>query len=158
MIKPSFYILLFVLLFTSCNNVRQRRQNKSDSLINSISSDTTKRKEFSAPLMLISSSQIKPYKTVNIDGVNFQLVTDSKDDTSFIGTRDKSFITPEGYRVGMSLRQIKKKYRDKLLEEPGFGYFIVLPSKWCILFTVGQTMTEHAPTDTNKVSYIYRRH
>jgi len=108
--------------------------------------------------MLISSSQIRPYKTVNINGVNFQLVRDAKGDTSFIGTRDTSFITPEGFKVGMSLHQIRKKYRDKLLEEPGFGYFIVLPSKWCLQFIVGQTMTEHAPTDTNKVSYIYKRH
>jgi len=109
-------------------------------------------------LLLVSSAQMSPYRTINIGNSAFQLVKDSKGDTSFIGTWHKSFMTPEGYKVGMSLQRVKKEYRDNLLKEPGWGYYIELPSKWNLQFVVGQTATEHVPVDTTKVTYIFKRH
>jgi hypothetical protein len=93
---------------------------------------------------------LSSYKTIVIDNINFQLVKDAQGDTSFIGTSDKAFMTPDGFKIGMSLQQIKKIFRVKLQEEPGWGYYIELPSKWNLQFVVGQTATDHAPADTNK--------
>ncbi len=157
MTRSLFYILLFLFIGCSCGNADQRQQTKSDSLTKSISADTTNLSQFHETLLLVSSGQISPFKTIIIDNINFQLVKSSQGDTSFIGTWDKSFQTPEGYQVGTSLQQIKKAYRDKLLQEPGWGYFIELPSKWCLQFVVGQTATDHAPADTSKVTYVFKR-
>jgi hypothetical protein len=158
MTKFSFYILLFIFIGGSCGNADQGQQTKPDSLTKNISADTTKLPHFPDSLFLVSSGQMSPFKTVNIDNINFQLVKDSQGDTSFVGTWDKSFQTPEGYQVGTSLQQIKKMYRDKLQEEPGWGYYIKLPSKWSLHFVVGRTATDHAPADTNKVTYVFKRH
>jgi hypothetical protein len=159
MIKSPFYILLFVFISSSCaNKAGQRQQIKSDSLTKSIPADTTDLPHFPDSLLLVSGGQMSPFKTVNIDNINFQLVKNSKGDTSFVGTWDKSFQTPEGYQVGTSLQQIKKTYRDKLQKEPGWGYFIELPSKWSLQFFVEQTATDHVPADTHKVTYVFKRH
>ena len=157
MTKSFFYFLLSIFIISSCSNTDKKQQSNSESFANNVSGDTVNLSKFSDSLFLVSSGQMSPFKTINIDNINFQVVRDSEGDTNFIGTWDKSFVTPEGYKVGMSLQQIKMKYRDKIQKEPGWGYYIELPSKWNLQFVVGKTTTDHAPADSNKVSYIFKR-
>ena len=157
MCRSLFYILLFVFIGNSCGNAGRPQQIKSDSSKRNISAETTKLQDIHDSLLLVSSGQMSPFKTVNIDNIFFQWVRDSNGDTSFIGTWDKSFQTPEGYQVGTRLQQIKMTYRNKLEEVAGWGYFIELPSKWSLQFIVGKTATDHVPADTNKVTYVFKR-
>lgn len=107
--------------------------------------------------LLVSAGQMSPFNTIVINNITFQLVKDFHGDTTYIGTRDTSFITPEGYKVGMILQQIKMVYRNKLYKEPGWGFHAELPSKWSLLFAIGNTATDHPPTDTSRVTCIFKR-
>jgi len=57
-------------------------------------------------LMLISSGELMPYKTIRINSVDFDLVVNEKTDTIYLATRDKNFETPEGYAVGTKFAQL----------------------------------------------------
>jgi hypothetical protein len=152
------YITIFVLAISSCSGNCNTQNSSPDSSRSIASPDTNNITRSDDSVILVSSAQISPYKTINIGNSNFQLVKGVNDDTSFLSTCDKSFLTPEDYHVGMRFLQIKKAYRDKLREEPGWGYYIELPSKWNLQFIIGQTATEHTPFDTDTVTCIFKRH
>ena len=127
MSKNVSYITVFIFIFSSCSNAGKGKEAMSDPFTKTVSNDTNNLSQFSDSLLLVSSGQMSPFKTVNIDNIYFQLVKDAQGDTSFIGTRDQAFMTREGYKINMRLWQIKNAYRDKLQEEPGWGYYIKLP-------------------------------
>ena len=145
-------IIAFVFGLCSCHNVDNNQKPAADTSTKTASPpDTVK-------LLMVGSAQIMPYKTIHIGGIAFELVTDDRNDTSFLATSDKNFVTPEGYRIGMSLKQIKKEHRNNMKVDMGWGYFVKLPSQWNLQFVVGQSFTDHEPVDTNKVVYIFKKH
>ncbi len=153
----SLPILLTTFLLMSCTGDSTKQTSILDSTNSITKNGDTNKLIITHSLIPVSSGSKSFYKTVNLDGINFQLVRDINDDTSFLGTFDKSFSTPEGYSIGISFQNIKKLYRSKMKKEEGWGYYINLPSKWTLVFHVGTTATDHPPFDTSKVTYICRR-
>jgi hypothetical protein len=107
-------------------------------------------------LIQTSSGQLQPYEELIINHVVFQLVLKGKD-TSFISTRDQNFITPEGYKIGIEWSQISMQLRNRLITEPGFAYYIELPSGWKVGFCEGLSCTDGLPTDTSDIKFIFKR-
>jgi hypothetical protein len=157
MSKNVSCLTVFIFIFASCNKAGNGKETISDSLAKTVSNDTNHLSQFSDSLLVVSSGQMSPFKTVNIDNIFFQLLIDAQGDTSFIGTRNQAFMTPEGYKINTRLGLINKAYRDKLKQEPGWGYYIKLPSIWNLQFVVEKTLTDHLPLDTNRVTYIFKR-
>lgn len=77
--------------------------------------------------------------------------------TVFIFTRDSSFRTIEGYSLGTAFGSLPKYLRKNVEEELGFSYWIELKSGWRLGFCIGKSCTEHAPVDTSKVSFVFKR-
>lgn len=92
----------------SCSEKNNKENLAAASTERSVSKDTNSLPQFADSLTLVSSGQMSFYKTTFIDGIPFRLVKDSQGDTAFLATGDKSFITPEGYRVEMNNEQSRK--------------------------------------------------
>jgi hypothetical protein len=151
---PLNLTFIIISLLSSCKQIIIKNQSELDSVKSN--TNAIRNIHFDS-LLLISSGQISPYKNIKIDNAIFQIVKSSDGDTVYLGTSDISFITPEGYKVGMELKAIKQKFSAKIFEEPGWGYYIQLPSKWKLRFIEGDTTTDHPPTDTSKVESIFKR-
>lgn len=106
-------------------------------------------------ILTTSSSSIDSY---NWHSETFDCIVgvDEDERINFISTSDQRFITPEGISVGMKLEEVLKTHSGELLADPGWAYFIVLPSGWNAAFTVGYTMTESKPDDTTKVAFLFK--
>jgi hypothetical protein len=72
-------------------------------------------------------------------------------------TIDTSFITPEGYKVSLPFYKLPITLQKKLERDPGWGYYILLPSKWNLAFTEGATRTDKKVTANSTVKWIFRR-
>jgi hypothetical protein len=166
----SFTIsILFVLTmpFTGISQTTTKRSNDSvnkkhliDSLTLETLGRTKKEMEFSNTRILINSGQFLPSTTTTIDGCRFELAMDfeaHKADTVYWSTEDKKFETPEGFSVGMTLGEVKKSYASTMLNDPGWGYFINLPSKWNLGFCKVSSCTDKGPSDSTKVGWIFTR-
>ena len=157
MTRIELGLLFFVLITSSCSSdTRRKDQVNPDSEIVNLP-DSRQGFEHDS-FLLVSSGQSRPFQTVIANNISYQLVLNSKGDTNFVGTSDTSFITSEGYKVGTSLKQIENKYRKNLHKDPGWGYFIKLPSQWSLQFFIGRTGTNHAPVDSTKVAYVFKRY
>ncbi|MEO6232929.1 MAG: hypothetical protein ABJB11_00040 [Ferruginibacter sp.] len=107
-------------------------------------------------MILISSGQISPCKTVVINGYNFDLVT-SDNDTIYLATHDKKFQTPEGFKVGTKLSELPKRIQSELNKEPDWGYYYKLSSGWSLGFCEGNSCTENYPKEYSKVKWLFKR-
>jgi hypothetical protein len=107
-------------------------------------------------LAVVSAGSMLPSKTVFIDGIEFTAVL-RQEDTLYLMTNNRKFVTPEGYRVGMQLKELNKSLRKNLQKEPGWGYYAKLKSGWNLGFCEGSSCTEHYPLDTSKVYWAFKR-
>lgn len=107
-------------------------------------------------MILVSSGQISPSKTVKIGGCDFDLVT-SDNDTTYLATNDRQFQTPEGYKVGTKLSELPYEVQHDLTKEPGWGYYYKLTSEWTLGFCEGSSCTDNYPKTGSKVKWIFKR-
>jgi hypothetical protein len=106
---------------------------------------------------MISSAQISKYLTVTINNINFDLVVDKNGDTTYIQTKDKNFVTPEGFRIGTTFEQIPNDLTNVIVRENGWGYYVTLDSKWALGFCEGSSCTDSYPADSSVVKWIFKR-
>ena len=81
---------------------------------------------FSDTGILINSSQFLPGKSVIMDGCHFRVAINldaNKTDMVYWSTRDKKFVIPEGFCVGMTFGDIRKTHSGELFEHTEWGYF-----------------------------------
>ncbi len=172
-------ILLVTLTFLvcSCNNAGQAKVESTDTLKTNLSVtnyfDTTIRSNTNTlnkrqlasdtlpnisidKMILVSSGQISPYKTIKLNGCDFDLVT-RDNDTIYLATSDKKFQTPEGYKVGTKFSELQKHIQGELTKEPGWGYYYKLPSGWTIRFCEGNSCTDNLPQNSSRVKWIFKR-
>jgi len=155
--KRTFYSLTVILIITlSCNSSKKNKNSEdyhySKREIRKLLKDTTIQHN-----TLVSSGQFYPYRTIQIDDSKFDLVLKGID-TIYLATNDKSFITPEGFKVGMKLSELPASLTANLIKEQGWGYFIRLPSKWALGFCEGSSCTDNYPTNSSKVKWVFKRH
>ncbi len=107
--------------------------------------------------ILVSAAQFSPCKEVWIRGSKFDLVI-QKGDTIYLSTSDHLFRIPEKLHVESTFAEIPRNLRKNLSREPGWGYYIELPSGWNLGFCEGTSCTDSEPTDSSKVKWIFKRH
>ena len=175
--RVSFILITLTFLICSCRDTGQGKAQSVDTSKADVSSikyldtisksDTDTIKETALRLdtlpniplgkmTLVSSGQMSPSTTVKIDGSDFDLVT-SDNDTIYLGTNDKRFQTPEGYKVGTKLSELLNNIKDSLTKEPGWGYYYKLPSGWSLGFCEGNSCTDKYPENSSKVKWIFKR-
>src|SRR5215470_8157465 len=101
-------------------------------------------------LAFVSAGSLLPSKTVFIDHIDFTLVKQNQD-TLYLMTHDPGFSTPEGYKVGTKLKELRKDLQKNLQQEPGWGYYTKLKSGWNLAFCEGRSCTDSYPSDTSSV-------
>jgi hypothetical protein len=118
----------------------------------------SKLKNSFSKMIMIARGQISPYKEIKIKGINFNLVLDGAD-TTYLATKEESFVTPEGLSVGMQLSELPTGIQKGLTKEPGWAYYYKLPSKWSLGFCEGTSCTDNYPypTSHSKVKWIFKR-
>ena len=107
-------------------------------------------------LLLMNSGSMQPYTTVKIKNSYFDIVM-SLSDTIYISTTDTTFQTIEGYKVGTLYSELNEEIKQKIVKESGWAYFAKLNSGWSIAFCIGNSCTDQNPSDSSRVSWIFKR-
>ena len=89
-----------------------------------------------------------------VDDVQMLFSRNDDGDTTKKWTFDNNFITPEGYKVGMTWGMIPAELQKKVSKSPGWDYSIKLQSGWRICFCEGESCTDTLPSDTSRVKWI----
>jgi hypothetical protein len=108
-------------------------------------------------LLMISSGSLEKCYEWSSSGARFQVAADASGTVVYLCTKDPSFRTPKGVRVGMPLNQALPLATDGLKKEPGWAYYVTLPSGWCAAFVHGQSMTEDDLPQASPVVWLFRR-
>ncbi|WP_343635076.1 hypothetical protein [Fluviicola sp.] len=106
--------------------------------------------------VLTSANQFSSCREVWINSYKFDLAVEGKD-TTYLATSDHLFRTPEKLHVGTTFAEIPGKLRKTLSKEPGWGYYVTLPSGWNLGFCEGAGCTDSEPTVSSKVKWIFKR-
>lgn len=163
MTKMRYLFLLPPLIFACKNNVRNSNsstlKDTSDSKITEDKGSTFSIKSKLGKTnksILVSSGQFSNYEVVTLYNCDFNLVLNNQD-TIYLSTSDRKFITPEGYKIGTMLNELPNKLKLNLVKELGWGYSYKLPSGWAIAFCEGSSCTDNYPKNNSKVKWIFKR-
>ncbi len=114
--------------------------------------------EESRCLVLVTSASLEPGYTFMVGGVEYSIaVRGANRKVVYIGTSDRSFETPEHLTVSHRFADAKEVSLGDLSREPGWGYFLELPSGWFAAFFTGDTATEWEPSDETPIRWFFRR-
>jgi hypothetical protein len=149
--KHSVILIISSLLIGSCSTEAAKKTETINENTVTKTKDGLMMKQ-----ILVSAGQFSPAKEIKINGHTFDLVL-QENDTTYLSTADTLFLTPEKYHAGMTLSQISTKVRAKMTKEPGWGYFISLPSGWKLGFCEGTSCTDSEPMQDSKVKWIFKR-
>lgn len=86
----------------------------------------------------------------------FRFVQKSPGDTVKIWTEDKTFETPEGYKIGTKLGEVNPVLRKQMVKVEREGWLLRLPSGWILIFCDGMNC-EDGLLDNSIVKRIRRR-
>lgn len=155
--RPFIFILTSTFFACSCND-NSDKTSKAESKSNHKNTLTldTLREHSIGKMTLVSSGQFSPSVTIKIDNCDFDLVT-TNNDTTYLSTKDKKFLTPEGYYVGTKFLELPKSIQRNLTKEPGWGYYYELSSGWTLGFCEGNSCTDHYPRNLSQVKWIFKR-
>jgi hypothetical protein len=148
-------LALVLLILTSCNRESAPKDNVSQDAL--MESEFVRSGAKASRFVMTSSGSLKPSTAVILNGITFKIVQDQQGDTIYRGTRDSAFETPEGYSIGDSIGMVQNSYRELMYKEPGFGYFIPLPSGWTLGFCQGATCTSFEPKTKDSARWIFKR-
>lgn len=90
-------------------------------------------------LILATHSQIAPAYLVFFEGVLYQVAVYGDAESGEVTVRkvftyDKGFTTPEGLKIGDTLKKVLAVAKGEPRLEPGWGGFVKLPSGWYACF------------------------
>ena len=107
--------------------------------------------------LLISSAQFAPSCLALLNGVAFDIASDSRSKVVYIGVDDPLYRTPEGIHPGSRLKDVLATGAAEPLPERGWAFHTRMKSGWNAAFVNGPTMTiEPLPRDS-KVKWLYKR-
>jgi len=114
------------------------------------------------PPMLLLSSDMAPYFTVESDGTLFHVLYYSDNNTvraiyaDIGGSSIKRFFTPEGVYIGMDYNDVLAAFPDiKFYRFPG-EYIAILPSGWKIGVIPDYQSGQNFPKQGDKIIKIYK--
>jgi hypothetical protein len=70
----------------------------------------------------------------------------------YVQTADKRFRTPENLRVGSSLAEVRRLVREDVTYDPGWAYWVRLPSGWSAALS-----PDKKPGDRAKIRWFFMR-
>ncbi len=83
--------------------------------------------------LILGNGKILNSYEVSIDNIAFLIAVDSNDVLMYISTIDSNFVTPEGLRVGMPIKnaiEIASNTLEKKVWTHFTEYYVTLPSGW----------------------------
>jgi len=83
-----------------------------------------------AGLRYVASAQGRRAYEAEVDGISISVCVDDDEVIVNQDTKDPSFQTPEGVKIGLSLGQVLALAKARLAREPGWSYYVPLPSGW----------------------------
>ncbi|HEX4128585.1 MAG TPA: hypothetical protein VHZ24_00995 [Pirellulales bacterium] len=110
---------------------------------------------------MAESAQTWPLYTLTSAGVPFTLGVDEDDGHGtirYISTTDGRFATPEGVHAGSDYRAVMAASGGRVaIREPGWAYYVELPSGWRAAFTQGLGMTDGELRPDATVQWVFQR-
>ena len=95
---------------------------------------------------------------VSYGGVNYTVGTERKGDViKWVSTHDPIFRTPEGLAEGDTLEKVLAVAKSEVQREPGWGFFVELPSGWYAAFVQGPSMSEGELPPSAGVCFFFQR-
>ena len=86
--------------------------------------------------LLISAASIRDESyTLNEKGIEYIICLNAGKKIEYICTEDKKFVSPEGLKIGDTLKRALTATPDNLIIERGWAYYVKLPSGWNASFT-----------------------
>jgi hypothetical protein len=137
------YLIWTLLILLSCKEKNGKAIRNTDNKV---------RQE-----ILISSGQTEQYEVIKIKNIDFDLVVSETNDTIYLATNDKRFVTSEGFTVGTTFGQLADNLKNELSKENGWGYYVKLNSGWTLGFCEGSSCTDNHPIDSSEVKWIFKR-
>jgi hypothetical protein len=102
--------------------------------------------------VLVQSAQIWPSYDLVVDGVTYTIaVSRPESEVRYIATSDPGFQTDEGFTIDSVLGEILNA-PSRLQHEPGWGYYVDLPSGWSAGFDFSKP-----PTEGTTVGWFFQR-
>lgn len=156
------WLSVMMLLLFSCNRRQKEKPIDANMNIDVKEKDSVSSKlnpsieEEKQSRIMISSGQFASAKLIYIQGCKFDIVLNN-DDTTYVGTLDKKFITPEGYSVGKKFGDLPRNIQRDLIKESGWAYYSHLPSGWNLGFCEGSSCTGNYPKKESTVKWIFKR-
>jgi hypothetical protein len=90
-------------------------------------------------------------------GVHYTVATDSAKVIEYVSTSDPAFRTPEGLAAGDTLEKVLAAAKSEVVREPGWAFYVRLPSGWSAAFVQGQSMTEGELPASAGVCFFFKR-
>ena len=127
---PLTYSLILLLFGNSATLLGCRDQNElaprlGDPLDCAPSHDT---------MFAISPAQFVKGCSISKSGVKYFVGSIDGKTIDFVSTQDSNFRTPEGVRLGSSIREVILAGGTQIYEEPSWAYLSRLPSGWSAKF------------------------
>jgi hypothetical protein len=95
---------------------------------------------------------------VSYGGINYSVGTERQSDViRWVGTSDPVFRTPEGLAEGDALEKVLAVAKSEVNREPGWGFFVELPSGWNAAFVQGPSMTEGELPPSAGICFFFKR-
>jgi hypothetical protein len=92
-----------------------------------------------------------PAYVVETSGGNYEVGV-RRAQVHYVQTADKRFRTPENLRVGSSLADVRRVVREDVTYDPGWAYWVRLPSGWSAALSPDKKPGDHA-----KIRWFFMR-
>ena len=110
----------------------------------------------SIQMILVQSSQFAQSVTSKINDIEYELgVLPTTNEVVYIGTHDPKFKTPEGFTLKSTIDTIQDSIGGEICFEPGWAWYINLPSGWMACF--GSSADRVKPNSELTVSWFCKR-
>jgi hypothetical protein len=107
--------------------------------------------------LVTAAAQTYPSCEFAVDRLKFDLAADPSGQVVFIACHDPAFRTPDGIRIGSSLREVLSSGGQQPVPEPGWGVHSLLPSGWHAVFAEIPSATPSELKPETEVAWLFRR-
>ena len=87
--------------------------------------------------LMVASAQTWPYQEARVQGILYDVASDTEGRVAYIGTSDPAFKTPEGLSIRSTLAEVMATGAEPPWREPGWADHTKLSSGWNAAFIRG---------------------
>jgi hypothetical protein len=106
---------------------------------------------------IAGASNMVPAVALTQRGIKYTVVLSIKKEVSFVVTLDSMFKTKDGFKIGTSYKQLRKKYSGAGQFEPGYGYYFQLANGWKAMFTNDKVISDGKMHDSYRITSFFKR-